>query len=492
MRPSKGIRRLILPALLILLLLLLLLPPLWLGQYARAAADDYCYGIRTHLALQGGGSLWAAVWRTTSGYYQSWQGSFSALALMSLTPCILSERAYWLTPFVMLASLILGTVKLSDTLARRLAGGRWRDTVCLSVPLLICSIQFVPSPLNSFYWWNGAVYYTFFYGLSLLYFERFALLVFQREGRSKWTVLLPGLFLGAAVGGGNYVSALLSAMVGGCLWLWSMWRRQNRLPAFLLLCGELIPFLVNAAAPGNRVRQATVTGMSPLSAILAAIRQGAHDLLDWPNWITLLMVLFWVPLLWRLCGRSVCSFRYPALFCLLTFLIFAGQNTPHFYAASCAGPLRLRNIVFFSSFWFYLLNEWYLLGWLRRTMTAAGLHPERRSRRCRPLYLGALVLLLAFWSAFYFPATFTAGCLRECSNGSAAAYAAERDSRLPALRDPAVSDPVFPAIQSKPALLFQEDITPDPAHWKNSSLARYWGKRSVALEPYAISSWDIP
>lgn len=479
---QKPLRRILVPALLVVLLLLLLLPALWLGQYARGAADDYCYGLRTHLALQGGGSLWEAIWHTIAGYYQSWQGSFAAIGLMSLTPCIFSEQAYWLTPFVMLSSLILGTVKLSDTLARRLAGSSWQDTVCLSVPLLICSIQFVPSPLNSFYWWNGAVYYTFFYGISLLYLERFALLVFQTGNRSIWPVLLPGLFLGCAVGGGNYVSALLAAMVGGCLWLWSMWRRQNRLSAFFLLCGELIPFLINAAAPGNQVRQATVTALSPPAAILAAIQQGAHDLLDWPNWITLLLVLLWIPLLWRLCGRTACSFRYPAFFFCLTFLIFAGQNTPHFYAVSCAGPLRLRNIIFFSSFWFYLLNEWYLLGWLRRIVTSTAPSLEPRIKRFRPLFLGTLSLLLVYWSVFYFPSTFTAGCLREFSNGSAAAYAAERDSRLPALNDPAVSDPVFPAIQSRPALLYQEDITADPTHWKNQSMALYWGKRSVALE----------
>ena len=36
-------------------------------------------------------------------------------------------------------------------------------------------------------------------------------------------------------------------------------------------------------------------------------------------------------------------------------------------------------------------------------------------------------------------------------------------------------------LQEKPYLLFQEDITEDPAYWVNASTAAYYGKESVAL-----------
>ena len=98
------------PWLLLAVFLLSLVPVLWLGQYAHAGADDYCYGIAVHRALREGGSLLEAVWHTVSGYYQSWQGTFSALAFMSLTPCSWSEGAYWITPVVILVSLAGGMV----------------------------------------------------------------------------------------------------------------------------------------------------------------------------------------------------------------------------------------------------------------------------------------------------------------------------------------------------------------------------------------------
>lgn len=466
--------------LLLLAFLLLLLPVLSLGRYARGSADDYCFGIYTYQALQNGESVLAALWRTVSGYYQSWQGSFAAVGLMTLTPCIWGESCYGVTTVVMLASLIAGTVKLTDTLVRRLAGGDWRDVIYVAVPMLICATQFMPSPLNSFYWWNGAVYYTFFYGIFLFYVERFAALLFLPRSPGRPLILVPGILCGILVGGSNYVSALLAALVGGLLWLYAMWRRKARLSAFALLAAEVIPFVISMAAPGNRVRQDTIAGVTPVRAILDAVGQAAADLLEWPNWPVLLLVLAWLPLLWKLCGKCGFSFPLPGVFVLLAFFLFAAQNTPHFYAAANAGPLRLRNIVYFSSYWLYLLCEWYCVGWLRRRLQRAeglpGL-PAWTGKACA----GGLALLTVFCLAAYGPTGFTAGCLRELESGVAADYARERDARLAELTDPSVSDPVFPPVRSRPILLYQQDITADPSDWKNHVMALYWGKDSVAI-----------
>ena len=209
---SKRLRT----ALAVLLLLLLaasLVPVLLVGRYARASADDYSYGFYTHYAVQNGQCLLPAIWRMVWGNWRTWQGSFSAMALMTITPCIFSEQLYWLTPVVMLASLLLGTFKLSRTLVCRCSGGDWRDWICTAATMLLLSIQLIPSPLNSFYWWNGACYYTFTYGVGLLYLDAFANVLLRPE-RPRWR-LIPGLLCGIFVGGSNYVSALLQP--GGAL-----------------------------------------------------------------------------------------------------------------------------------------------------------------------------------------------------------------------------------------------------------------------------------
>lgn len=395
------------PWLLLAVFLLSLVPVLWLGQYARAGADDYCYGIAVHRALQEGGSLLEAVWHTISGYYQSWQGTFSALAFMSLTPCSWSEGAYWITPVVMLVSLAGGTFYLSGVLCRRLLGGSRRDGILVALALLFPSIQCLAQPLHSFYWWNGAVYYTFTYGLSLFYLAGLTGLFLP--GRPRPRALAVGALLGILVGGSNYVSALLTALLG----------------------------------------------LTALAGVL-----------------------------WRLAGRTGWRFPLPPLFTLVTFLFFSAQNAPHFYAASSAGPDRLRNIIYFSHFWVVLLNECYYLGWLRRVLG------ERRVLSAlwlRRTAAAALAALLVGWLPHYWPTLTSVRCWETLSDGSAAAYARQRDERLPALLDPEVTDPRFSPITARPALLYLGDITTDPADWHNNTMAVFYGKHSVALLPPSVS-----
>ena len=168
---------------------------------------------------------------------------------------------------------------------------------------------------------------------------------------------------------------------------------------------------------------------------------------------------------------------------MLAFLLFAAQNAPHFYAASTAGPLRLRNIVYLSFYWLLLLNEWYFLGWFRRRVLPRIQGALRVRRWAGPLWAAALSTAIVLCTAVQFPDTLTAGCLRELSNGTVAAYAAERDSRLPALLDPSQTDVRFPAIVHQSPLLYPGDISTDPGSWTNQALAAFYGKASVALYP---------
>jgi len=481
-RVRRAVRTL-LPVLLILVLAATLVPALAVGQYARAAADDYSFGRFPFWAVQEGKPLLPAVWDTITLYYFGWQGTFSAIALMSVTPCVFSEQLYGIaTAAVMLFGLSFGTVKLADTLVRKLLGGDWRETVCVAVPLLLVAIQTVPSPINSFYWWNGALYYTFTYGVSLLYVERFIRVLAAPEGRVPVWPMVSGALCAVLVGGSNYVSALLTALLGGCLLLWALVKRRRRVWALGLVCAEVIPFLVSMLAPGNQVRQAGSVPMPPVEAIFRAIGQAGEDMLAWPTGLTAALCLFWAPVLLRLAGRSGLKFRLPPVFAVFTFLLFAAQNTPHFYALSTAGPERLRNIVYFSSFWLVLVNEWYLLGWVRRVVLSRV--PRERKLPAWPAaaVTAAALLLAVVMGIFYAHESFAAECVRELSDGSAAAYAAERDARLAPLMDPTVTDVVYAPIQNRPPLLYQSDLSPDPNFWANSDMAIYWGKTSIALE----------
>ena len=459
-----------------------LVPVLLLGRYDRASADDYSYGIFTYHALHEGGDLLKEVWHTATGYYHSWQGTFTALAMMSLAPCIFSEGAYWITPVVMLAALIVGTLKLGDTLIRRCLGGSWRQVATVCIPVLFLSIQCVKSPLHTFYWWNGSVYYTFTYGMMLLMVERLLALALAGNGRQILGAVIPGILYAVLVGGSNYVSNLLGILVGGLFLLWFLFRARRKLPWALLIVGaQGVCFLISALAPGNGVRQDGLVGMGPLEAIGMSILQAGYDGVDYLNWPILLTLLALIPVLWGLTQGAKCAFRWPAAFSLFSFLLFAAQNTPHFYAASWAGPYRLRSIVFYAYFWLLLSNLWYWLGWIRRALLPrleGGLRGPMAAGRWLP---ACLVLAAMICVCIRLPGMTAGGCVGQLRDGSAAAFAAQHDGRLAILLDQGQNHPRFAPIQAKPAYLFYTDITQDPRDWKNNAVAAYFHKGSVAI-----------
>lgn len=470
------------PWLLLALLAVSLIPVLVLGRYDWPSSDDYCYAYLPHEALLQGGSFWGEVWHTMWGYYKSWQGTFMALGLMAVTPLTFSEYLYWLTPVVMLSSLCVGTFKLTGTLVRRGLGGTWRQTVFIAVPLLLLSIQFVSSPKDSFYWWNGAVYYTFTYGIMLLLAERFAALKLAQSRRQILWAVIPGIPAGILVGGSNYVSALLATLIGGLFLLWFLWKERNKfLPGLVLFPSLVIPFAISFLAPGNQVRQDTATEpLGAVGAVVMSILQAGKDCLSWPNWVDVFTLLLVLPVVWGLTEKVKITFRLPLLFSVFTFLLFAAQNAPHYYALSQAGPERLRSIVYYAFYWLVLVNLWYWLGWLRRAALPRMKEPEQWFRwgwRLTPVAVILLVVGLGWcWGSLT-----SVRAYASLADGSAAAYYQEQTARMADLLDPNVTDPVFEPIQARPPLLYNSDITADPADWRNNLMRMFYHKDSVSL-----------
>lgn len=144
--------------------LISLLPILTLSFYCHPSADDFNYGVKTHLAVMSGqgicGIIRAAL-ETVCENYTSWQGTFSAIFFFSLQPGVFSESAYFLTPFVMIGALSISTVILMLGLYKYVFRGRRSHAVFVSMILLFLQIQKVYNDTEAFYWFNGASYVNF-------------------------------------------------------------------------------------------------------------------------------------------------------------------------------------------------------------------------------------------------------------------------------------------------------------------------------------------
>jgi len=443
--------------------------------YAWPSADDFTFPRPAHLALVHGESVLDAIIWVVGDYYKIWQGSFTAMTMMAIGPNFISEQLYFLTTFVMLGSFLAGTFKLTDTLVRRGLGFSWREVVYVAVPIAAVSIQLVPSPLDSFFWYNGAVYYTFTYGICLLYVERlFALFL---SDKTSPAVVLPGCLWGFFVGGSNYVSALLSLLLCGCFLLYALWRKRKKvLGTVIMLAPLVVTFLISFFCPGNAIRQDTVTGMGAVEAIYTSILRAGKDCLDNVTLLPALLVLLaMVPLLWRLGEKTDFTFPLPLLFSVFSFLLYAAQNAPHYYAVSTSGPPRLRNIVFFAFWWLAAANLWYWLGWLRRVWRQKKPLP----REAAGVWVVACLALLCLSLPFQSPRPTTIECVAELLDGTPQAYHQEQEARLEIILNTPGNVVVVPPIQNKPKMIFESDITPDHYYWTNQAMAWYYEKWDI-------------
>lgn len=473
----------IIPILLFVFLVLSILPIILLGRYSHPASDDFSYGTYTAIALREGHSLLGAVLYTIKRYYFGWQGTFSAAAAMALVPCIWGERLYFLTPIVMLGSISIGTFKLLNTILRKYLGCSRLYVLGFGSALLFLSIGYLPSPIESFFWWNGAVYYTFTYGVMLLFIERMLSLCLSETRKKSITVV--AIILAIYLGGNNFVSALLSTELCAVFLMYCIFKRRDLLPQavsiFLIL---LISFLISALAPGNAVRQNNLSGFPPIKAICYAAKQSAEDLINFSTVPLILSLLLAVPFLWRTAKESKFSFQYPFLVQVFLFLLFASQNTPHFFAAATAGPGRLRNIVYFSFLWFLSISLFYWCGYFQKRHNV---NLPARVRKSAAFILGVLLICSLMYSYCNHTNTFSEAIL-ELKNGSAVQFDSEQDSRVEVYLDPNISDVRLPPLTIHPKLLFWADLSSDVDDWANIAMSNYYGKKTICLDNHDLSN----
>ena len=256
-----------------------LIPLLMLMTTVVPSADDFAFGAAARTAFAATGSVPAALraaGRMTLDVYRSWQGSFSAVFLMALTPAVFGDGFYALTPVLMLLSLLGGTFCLVTALLRRVFRLPRYAALCTAALLSLFTLQLMPAPEQGLYWYNGALYYTFYYGLALSAFA-LALSLLQEGGVWRSGLLC---LLCLVLGGGNFITALnvsllfVSAILLLALLRRPVWRRLL-LPTLFLLAA----FALSAAAPGNALRQSHMEHRpDALQAILSSFVHSSRDL----------------------------------------------------------------------------------------------------------------------------------------------------------------------------------------------------------------------
>lgn len=480
---SKKGAALLLAALLLLNLALLFV----LAKYDRPASDDYAYSYLTKPAWRETGSVSAvlsAAVKMSAWVYQIWQGSYSACFLMALQPGVFGELRYAITPVLLLLSFILCVGVFFCVCLKKLLGMDNWSVAVIALSYALISINFLPSAAQAFFWYNGSIYYAFFYSLSLLLVSLIVSSLGQARGQVLRCVLsaLLALFLG----GGNLATCLNLAVVLTLASALSLFFKRRDPVLLVSAVFFLIGFALNVLAPGNALRmESEGTGRGLIESVLLSI---LYNLELYGKWFTgpvvlsgLLLVPVFLPYAKKLSESF--SFRYPLLVLLGLMLMNAAGYAPLLYSGSNLRIPRLYDIQFFESVLLYYIALFYITGW---AVSARSPAPQKASARTQAMRLAVSLLLFALFVSLLPAPPFDERTQEEPTMLSAYhslvsrdtyRYARARDARQAQLEDPALTDVTVPPIPTHPELFHFRDLRADAS--KNALTAAYFGKNSV-------------
>ena len=362
----------------ILICFILSVIPLYvIGMYAHPSVDDYYYGTET-----------VQVWNETHSFasvvkcsfdemintYNIWQGNFSAIFLMRLQPGIFGEQYYFIAPLILLSAYMGFSIFFFYTALKKIFKADSYLSATVGICLTFVSMQLCATPSDSFYWFNGAIYYTFFYSLMLFLF---ALLIRMRTAKAAGTIILTAISSVSAflIGGSNYAAALfmciILALSAGAAVYFVILRKNKvirpyHMAAYIIVAAAAMAGLfISMAAPGNALRQQSVGGSTGIvKTFVYTFAFGGYSIAKVLNAPCLIFFICMIPVFYRIARRSGFTYRYPLLVAVFTFGLYCSMGTPVFYAQGLRMPYRMMNIIFFAAYVLITFNLIYFLGWI--------------------------------------------------------------------------------------------------------------------------------
>ena len=317
--------------------------------------------------------------------------------------------------------------------------------------------------------------------------------------RRQILCFIPAVILAPIIGGSNYSTALVSAILIFMLICYTVMKKQRQNTVFVMIVffTLIAALMVSILAPGNALRQQTVGEASVIKGFITSVVYAVYSMANATTVPVLLVWLFIAPLIYRLAKSSKQDFSHPLWAIVLLFGLYAALGMPCFYALGFAIPERNINLIYFSYYPVVLCAMYYLMGWFSHKFAGKeSLLPiitlyEKRFGTVFTVFCLAFALScggqmvvgkgedggLAFERM---PAGMSAAY--SMLTGEAQEYHAQMLERAKICRSAPGEDVVLPPLTAEPWVLTYLDITEDPTDWKNTAMAEYYGNASVRLQ----------
>ena len=472
------------------LLWALILLPFFLGTpAAHPATDDFTFAAYTHPTWVQTGSI-LHVLKDALSYalrtWRDWQGTVTGIIIMTLNPIVFSLEHYGVHAVVLLAlNLAAWFVFFRHMLRTRLglSGGLFLGLyAALSAMLLV----FLPDIVEGIYWFNGAWFYMGAQAaalITLVLCDRLSVYAGGRGRGAALSVLCAGLLF--ALGMDNYITAMMTCAALLMMALQRLFAGDRRaaLRTALLLLPIGVGLLLSVIAPGNAVRMETdgahQSGVGYLLlSILWTLRDAAGYILRFMLKTPLLaLMLITTPALCRAAERSDKARCCPPVWATVLgyYLILCAMIIPHMYSSGYAGSGRVVNM-----YHCYVLTAT-PIAW---TMVIFRLKSEQRTRLCGVQTRKALLALGALALALCLAGGQLGNYVKLVSDqisGVQEAYIAQFRNEYALCRAGGETDDVVLPAWTVQTVTGKPTAYEDAQMWTNTSMAHYFGVRSVRV-----------
>lgn len=471
----------------IVISILLMIPILWVSFYTTPSADDFGYGKYTINVLQTKGiiELFRGSVKQLVETYYTWQGTYSATILFTLTPAVLGEKFYFLTTFFILGIYFFSLAFLfKQVLIKILKIDKYSYIIVLLLFFMLC-VETLINKTQGLYWWNGATYYITFFSLELIEIGLLIKKYFLNNNKKRYNIILPILIL--LIGGGNFVIALQQVIILAFLNLYLIIKRKDK-SALMFLLFSILGLAISVCAPGNASRQSMVVGMNPIKAILFSFTTALSKIIEWSSPLNIGIIILIIAFLYPTYDMINEKFSHPLLFVIIIYCIFSAMFTPTLYSISDIGPDRLLNIIYFSLLLFQTISIYYLIGYLRRQLIENKILCEDSSKKLIKfvqknsfviLFIATTVIaILIFFSAKKLTSFQTARIIK---NNEITTYREEWLDRYKVLKNKSIRNVEFKELTYYPNPIFYTDFTKDKNDWLNQSVCEIYDKDSVVI-----------
>lgn len=494
---SESLQIKILAGGLLIFLVVILAPLLRISHYNFSGADDYVFSSVSVPLWQESHSIWK-VFCAQAQYayemYHTWQGTYFSVWLLSSLLGFFSQDAYFAGTYLALGGLVICEFFSFVVTLRKVFLADYGRSVIIAISCISMQVLMTTVPVEAYYWFTGAIVYTFIYALTVLLAG--CLVVFYHSKFSRLQFVLINLLfvvLNLAIGGSNYITALVTFLIHlfTCTYFFVR-HHKYRFAVLGQFAFYLLVFILNVAAPGNLIRQnsAGMNHQSAVQSILLSCKAAAEYLMTCTVLPYIILGILLVPIILKITQKKDYRYPFPALISLLSFGLFAAQFTPTIYALGITGAGRVQNLYRFSLFIFLYGNEIYWIGWTqRRWKNLLGIKSETEQVETAagmcwilPAWMAVGLLLLCSLYVWGGNTVTSLNAWKSLRAGEAQQYHAEYEQRCQLLENETNSEVVLPPYSIKPYLLYFNDITEDSSDWVNQALADWYHKDAVMLQ----------